>query len=94
MRKIRIIEDKCTGCGLCIPVCSWNAVYLEGGTAKLNDYCNDCDKCVEVCPQKAIEVIGSEGETKEKKERVVKEVSPIALLRKERAQAKLNQKER
>ncbi|MBW2984214.1 electron transfer flavoprotein subunit alpha [Candidatus Woesearchaeota archaeon] len=69
MRKIRIVEDKCNGCGMCIPVCSWNAIYLESGTAKLNDYCNDCDKCVEVCPKKAIEKIGEKKEgTAAKKE--------------------------
>ncbi|MBW2979863.1 FAD-binding protein [Candidatus Woesearchaeota archaeon] len=83
MRKIRIIEDKCTGCGLCIPVCSWNAVYLEGGVAKLNDYCNDCDKCIEVCPQKAIEIVGGE-EVKDEKKKAVKEGGEVWVFAEQR----------
>lgn len=68
MRKIMIVEDKCNGCGQCLQVCSWNAVYLDGGSAKLRDSCDNCDGCLNICPQNAIEKIGEKKETQAKKE--------------------------
>lgn len=68
MRKIIIVEDKCNGCGLCLQVCSWNAVYLDGGSAKLRDSCDNCDECLQVCPNNAIEKVGEKKETGVKKE--------------------------
>lgn len=68
MQKIMIVEDKCNACGQCMQVCSWNAIYLDAGVAKLNESCDNCDECIEICPQKAIEKVG------EKKEEVKKEI--------------------
>lgn len=52
-----LIPDKCTGCGLCVSVCSCNALVLVDNNlivieAKIE--CNWCTQCEAVCPTGAI----------------------------------------
>ena len=54
---IRIIVDKCVGCGLCIKVCAYAGVSLVDKKAVLNERCNVCGACVSACKYGAI-VIG------------------------------------
>lgn len=53
---IRIDENKCTGCGLCISACHEGAIELVNGKAKLirDDYCDGLGNCLPVCPTDAI----------------------------------------
>ena len=57
VRKIiKIDEEKCNGCGLCVTACHEGAIGLEGGKAKLlrDDYCDGLGNCLPVCPTGAI----------------------------------------
>lgn len=57
IRKIiRIDENKCNGCGLCVSACHEGAIGLIGGKAKLlrDDYCDGLGNCLPVCPTGAI----------------------------------------
>lgn len=57
IRKIiKINEDKCNGCGLCVTACHEGAIGLEGGKAKLlrDDYCDGLGDCLPACPTEAI----------------------------------------
>jgi NAD-dependent dihydropyrimidine dehydrogenase PreA subunit len=59
MRKIvRIDEDKCTGCGLCVPDCAEGAIKIIDGKAKLlaENLCDGLGACLGVCPFDAITV--------------------------------------
>jgi len=52
---IRIIEELCTGCGLCVAQCPQDAIGLAFGKAWIDQgRCTSCYRCIEVCPQAAI----------------------------------------
>jgi NAD-dependent dihydropyrimidine dehydrogenase PreA subunit len=57
MREIvRIDEDKCDGCGLCVPACAEGAIQIIDGKAKLlaDNLCDGLGACLGHCPQDAI----------------------------------------
>ncbi len=59
-RKIvSIDEEKCNGCGLCIPNCAEGAIKIINGKAKLADdrFCDGLGACLGHCPQDAITII-------------------------------------
>jgi len=59
LRKIvKIDEEKCDGCGLCIPACAEGAIQLIDGKARVVDdmYCDGLGACLGECPQSAITV--------------------------------------
>lgn len=64
-RKIvQIDEEKCNGCGLCVPSCAEGAIQIIDGKAKLvkDQYCDGLGACLGECPQDAISIIEREAE--------------------------------
>ena len=53
---IKIDEDKCDGCGLCVSACHEGAIELVENKAKLlrDDYCDGLGNCLPICPTGAI----------------------------------------
>lgn len=63
LRKIvSINEEKCNGCGLCIPNCAEGAIKIVEGKARLIDdsFCDGLGACLGHCPEDAIEIIERE----------------------------------
>ncbi|MBE7017740.1 MAG: 4Fe-4S dicluster domain-containing protein [Ruminococcaceae bacterium] len=56
MKKARIIENKCRGCGCCVRSCPMNNITLGKKKAESGDECNGCEKCIKACPFDAIEL--------------------------------------
>jgi NAD-dependent dihydropyrimidine dehydrogenase PreA subunit len=55
---IRIDEDKCTGCGLCVPSCAEGALQIIDGKARLvsDVLCDGLGACLGECPEGALTV--------------------------------------
>ncbi|MDP8212741.1 MAG: 4Fe-4S binding protein [Candidatus Zapsychrus exili] len=66
---IKIDEDKCTGCGLCVPDCPEGALQIIDGKAKLVGelLCDGLGACIGNCPEGAIEVETREAEEYQEK---------------------------
>ncbi|MGQ9509157.1 MAG: ATP-binding protein [Thermodesulfobacteriota bacterium] len=67
MAKRKIIwidEQKCTGCGLCIPNCAEGALKIIDEKAKLisEKFCDGLGACLGYCPEEAITIIEREAE--------------------------------
>lgn len=61
---IQIDEDKCTGCGECIPNCHEGALQMIDGKARLISdlMCDGLGACIGHCPEGAIEIIEREAQ--------------------------------
>jgi ferredoxin len=52
-------SDKCTDCGVCVPICPANAFVIDPDTRKVifhEDKCIACELCIKICPTHAMEV--------------------------------------
>jgi len=52
-------EEKCTECGVCVPICPTEALVVDPVTRKVlfhNKKCIACELCVKICPPRAMEV--------------------------------------
>ena len=61
---IQIDDEKCNGCGICIPNCHEGAMQLIDGKARLISdlFCDGLGACLGHCPEGAIEIIEREAE--------------------------------
>lgn len=65
MRKIiEIDEEKCTGCGLCVPACAEGAIEIIDGKAKVikDLLCDGLGACIGDCPEDALHIVEREAD--------------------------------
>lgn len=62
--EIKIISERCNGCGLCVSVCKDFSVKILNNKVALSDEsifgCIGCGHCMAICPKSAIEIYGRE----------------------------------
>jgi len=61
---IEIDEEKCTGCGQCIPNCPEGAIQIIDGKARLISdlFCDGLGACIGSCPVDAIKIVERDAE--------------------------------
>ncbi len=61
---IRIDQDKCDGCGMCVPSCAEGAIQIVDGKAQLlaDRFCDGLGACLGECPQGALIIEEREAE--------------------------------
>lgn len=66
---IKIDEEKCNGCELCVKACHEGAIQMVNGKAKLmrDDYCDGLGDCLPGCPTNAISFEKREAEAYDEK---------------------------
>ena len=65
IRKIvQIDQERCDGCGLCVPSCAEGAIKIVNGKAALSadNLCDGLGACLGECPQNAINIIEREAD--------------------------------
>ncbi len=60
MADIRILNDKCIGCKLCIKACPFGAIVVEDKKARIQGSCTMCGVCVSSCKFGAIDFLKDE----------------------------------
>ncbi len=61
---VKIDENKCDGCGLCVPACHEGALQIIDGKARLISdlFCDGLGACIGHCPKNAITIEKKEAE--------------------------------
>ena len=61
---IEIDEDRCDGCGQCVPSCAEGAIQIIDGKARLvsEKYCDGLGACLGECPNDALRVVKREAD--------------------------------
>jgi ferredoxin len=65
LRKIiEIDENRCDGCGLCVPSCAEGAIQIIDGKARLaaEKFCDGLGACLGECPNGALRIVEREAE--------------------------------
>jgi len=68
-KLITIDEEKCNGCGLCIPGCPEGALQIIDGKARLISdlFCDGLGACIGECPEGAISIVEKEAQPYDEK---------------------------
>ena len=59
-------ENHCSGCGICLDSCPFEAIDIVDGKACVIGECLGCMECASVCPEQAI--VSTQGHYKQQKQ--------------------------
>ncbi len=58
-RDLKFDKERCTSCGVCIPICPVGALVMNEETFLvefIEEKCIACELCIKICPPKAIKL--------------------------------------
>jgi MinD superfamily P-loop ATPase len=59
--KAEVDDSRCTGCGICMDYCRFEAISMVDGKAAISEVsCDGCYLCSAICPEKAISMKGND----------------------------------
>ncbi|MFC2122329.1 DUF362 domain-containing protein [Bacteroidota bacterium] len=58
---IIVNQQRCVGCGQCVPFCPCQALKAWGTAEVIRANCTDCLDCLDYCPVEALEVENGAG---------------------------------
>lgn len=78
---IKIDEEKCNGCGLCVPDCAEGALQIVDRKARLISdlFCDGLGACLGSCPEGAIEVEEREAEAYSERRVMAENIVPAGI---------------
>ncbi len=78
---INIDENKCTGCGLCVPNCAEGALQVIDGKARLISdlFCDGLGACIGHCPEDAITIEKREAEPYDERRVMEENIVPAGI---------------
>lgn len=47
---MKLLRDRCTGCGYCVLTCPYDAIGTDGWACVIDEACTDCNLCYHACP--------------------------------------------
>lgn len=57
--KIKVVKEKCIGCGACVDACPFDALNMDGPVAVEDiSKCTSCGLCMPTCPSDALILLG------------------------------------
>jgi len=59
-QDIRVSEERCVDCGLCVALCPTKAITIEPDEMKVNfdlSKCVVCGLCADICPYHAVDIV-------------------------------------
>jgi NAD-dependent dihydropyrimidine dehydrogenase PreA subunit len=80
---ISIDEERCDGCGVCVPSCAEGALQIVNGKARLvkESYCDGLGACLGECPQGALTILAMEADEYDEAEVLanLRQIDPLSV---------------